>query len=1119
MADDLPSAAGGIWEWNPITQEEWIDRELRAALPTNVILPEVPSVGLLCLLATPDRELLVSAARRSWQQGCLLAETVKLRGPNGQSLRVQGGRSPSGSERVFAFCTLASPAITSPPEPDLGLTNASAEVRQFLLTNLIEALPLLIVVIDRQGELQFVNRPVEELLGYSLAELRQRDWISEFLEPSERTRIETAMAESLRGKAPDKAFQTRVKSRHDGVRIIEWGDRVIPQVGSQPKFLFGIGLDVTEREEAEQERRLMQRAIQQSINGIVISDMDVRLTYVNDAFVRMTGYESAAEILGCPAFDFCQDPVFIAEIIERLLREDSWLGEVTLFRKDQSPFDVLLSATLIRDAEGKPQSLMASVFDVTQRKQQEAALRANKASLMQSNARLQAIFESSPECIKVVDENCRLVDMNAAGLRALEADSIEQIQGADLCEWIAPEYRDRFHEAVRASCAGQPTVVEFQLIGSQGTRRWMEQHAVGFTCSESVGQSRQMVAVTRDITEQLRTQSALRDSEQKYRQLFEMMTDGFALHEIILDTEGKPKDYRYLEVNGAFESIMELNRAEIIGRCHSEFPSADREFWVNAYGNVALSGQPLRMEYINPESQRHWIVLAYRTQPLRFAVLFSEITRRRRAEMELRTAHDNLLMIINNAPLVWFALDQEGRFTASQGKALAKVGLRPNELVGQSIFEIYSESPQTMNAVRQALSGEPAAFFVQVPGIVALQQHYEPIRDSQGRITGMSGLAIDVTEQVAAQAALRESEERMRLLVEYAPVGVAMLDREFKYITCSRRWISDYRLGNQSLVGRSHYEVFPEIPERWREIHRRCLQGAVERSERDLFERADGTVTYLRWEIQPWRDSSGEIGGVVIFTEDITETVTAEEEVQSLRNQVAHAGRVATMGEMAAGIAHELNQPLAAIGLYAEGCVSAAPTGQVTQAEFVQKFAEIAALANRCGEIIRRLRQFATKRELQKSTVDIREILSASIAFLKHEFRNENVRCRVTLPASPLLVLADAIQLQQVFINILRNAAEADVASAASERNIDVTVDNNSNRIRVTIRDYGTGISPEQMKQLFNPFFTTKPNGLGMGLKISATIVRAHRGEILCSSPAGGGTEFAILLPVINAAF
>jgi two-component system sensor kinase FixL len=189
------------------------------------------------------------------------------------------------------------------------------------------------------------------------------------------------------------------------------------------------------------------------------------------------------------------------------------------------------------------------------------------------------------------------------------------------------------------------------------------------------------------------------------------------------------------------------------------------------------------------------------------------------------------------------------------------------------------------------------------------------------------------------------------------------------------------------------------------------------------------------------------------------------------------------------------------------------------QADFVQKFAEIAALANRCGEIIRRLRHFATKRELQKSTADIREILNASIEFLTHEFRNGNVRCRTTLPSSPLWVRADSIQLQQVFINIIRNAIEATLANPASKQQVEITAAAlPANQACVTIRDFGAGISPEQLEQLFTPFFTTKANGLGMGLKISATIVRAHGGEIHCSSPAGGGTEFAIHLPATGAA-
>lgn len=862
--------------------------------------------------------------------------------------------------------------------------------------------------------------------------------------------------------------------------------------------------------------RFKQQALEQSINGIVIADLEARLTFVNDAFLRSLGYASAAEVLGRHGLECCADQALGELVIETIRGDRPWSGEITLLRKDGSPIEMLLSATVLRDEDGQPQWLMASHIDITERKQQERILRANKASLKLSRAYLQAIFDSSPECIKVVDRDCRLIDMNQAGIRALGVDSLDQIRGTDMREWIVAEDRETFQRAVQAACNGERTAVQFQLITATGSRRWMEQHAVGLVGPDETAPPERMVSVTRDVTERLKIQAELQTSERRYRQLFETMSEGFALHELIVDERGTPVDYRYLDVNPAFESLMSLRREEVVGRCHSELPSADREFWVKTYGHVALSGEPLRLEYEHPKSKRQWIVLAYRTQPLQFAVLFSEVAKWRQAEQERRIAHERLMMIINNAPLILFSLDREGRVTASEGKGLARVGLRSGELVGRTIAEVYPEATQSLAGIRQALSGQSVSFLAEGQGVF-LDSHYEPLFDADGQLVGMTGLAIDMTDQTMAQTALRESEARLQLLLKYAPAGVVMLDRDLKYIAYSQRWLVDNRLADQDMLGRSHYEVFPDRLSRWREIYQQCLQGASHRCERELFPRADGSSVWLRKEIQPWRDAEGQIGGLVFFTEDVSKDVQAEAEVQSLRNQAAHAGRVATMGEMAAGIAHELNQPLAAISLYAEGCASAAQAETISQAEIVAKFGEIASLANRCGEIIRRLRSFATQHQSRRSTVDLREILASSQELLRHEFRIAGIECSLALPAEALWLIADTIELQQVFINLLRNALEATISQSSGETRVEVSATRvSAAKCCVIIRDHGTGIPVEHVSKLFTPFFTTKPNGLGMGLKICATIVQAHRGEIECRPALGGGTEFLIHLPLVQ---
>ncbi len=160
-------------------------------------------------------------------------------------------------------------------------------------------------------------------------------------------------------------------------------------------------------------------------------------------------------------------------------------------------------------------------------------------------------------------------------------------------------------------------------------------------------------------------------------------------------------------------------------------------------------------------------------------------------------------------------------------------------------------------------------------------------RDSSGKATRMFGIVQDITERKRSEEVLRESEERFRLFIEHAPAALAMFDPEMRYLHLSRRWRSDYGLGERDMRGVSHYEVFPEIPARWKEVHRRALAGEVLRHEDDRFDRADGSMKWLRWEVRPWRDGAGAIAGILAFTEDITERKQAQDRLAEQAEELA----------------------------------------------------------------------------------------------------------------------------------------------------------------------------------------------------------------------------------------
>jgi C4-dicarboxylate-specific signal transduction histidine kinase len=241
-----------------------------------------------------------------------------------------------------------------------------------------------------------------------------------------------------------------------------------------------------------------------------------------------------------------------------------------------------------------------------------------------------------------------------------------------------------------------------------------------------------------------------------------------------------------------------------------------------------------------------------------------------------------------------------------------------------------------------------------------------------------------------------------------------------------------------------------------------------------------------------------------------------ERRIQDHEAEIIHYHRLHTLGEMASGIAHELNQPLAAINNYAESCMELVHRGRSTDADVEFALSQVIELSGRAGEIIRRLRTLAKKREFRRSTLDVAAVAREAMSYVEREAQLAEVAIEFRIASPRGLVLADSLQLQQIFINLARNAVDALAEVPLQSKVITITVRNRSNgTVEFSVHNPGPPIPTETLRLIFEPFFTTKEEGLGMGLSICRRIIEAHGGSISAKSTVAGGTKIICRLPAV----
>ena len=381
------------------------------------------------------------------------------------------------------------------------------------------------------------------------------------------------------------------------------------------------------------------------------------------------------------------------------------------------------------------------------------------------------------------------------------------------------------------------------------------------------------------------------------------------------------------------------------------------------------------------------------------------------------------------------------------------------------------------------------------------------------------GIIRDITDRKAAELAQRESELRLRSILDTVPDAIVVIDEQGR--------IQSFSPAAERLFGYDHAEVIGHnvnilMPAPYREAHDNYIARYLRTGERHIIgigravtgRRKDGETFPM--ELQVGEFTSAGSRYFTGFVRDLTERQEAERRIQDLQAELLHASRLSVMGQMASTMAHELNQPLTAVTNYLEAARQLLATRESSRERVDEMLEKAIAQAQRAGDVIRRLRGFVSKGETERRIHNLNQLVEEALALAVVGARQRGLRVSLELDHTLPAVLVDHVQIQQVILNLVRNAIEAMEQVERRELVIGTRAMPEREMVEVTVADTGPGIASEVSERLFQPFVTNKTTGMGLGLSICREIVEAHHGRLTTAPAPSGGTAFRVILPIAS---
>lgn len=690
----------------------------------------------------------------------------------------------------------------------------------------------------------------------------------------------------------------------------------------------------------------------------------------------------------------------------------------------------------------------------------------------------------------------------------------------------------------RAFETGSSYFVRYRQIRSDGSYRWTESRAEPLR--NDSGEIVQWYGVSVDVDDLITAQAALRDRERELSQLVNLVPSLLWR----LSPDGEPIffnkrmiDFLGMDVADADKAGTRRLTAAIEAVVHPD----DAADVTDALNRSLAAGESFSLNYRLRRADGVYRWVSGRAEPMRdhdgriiqWYGLSHDIDDEVRAQEALRESEGQFRQLIDAVPALIWSTNPEGtptylnkRYTDVTGATLEDF-IGPGASPAYPLNVIHPDDRDMRARVRTHAFNTGTPYNVRYRHIQRdgsyrwTETRAEPFRDESGAILAWYAVSVDIHDEVTAQEALRERERFLWQLVETLPamIDCAAPDGEPIYRSQQLREFLGYQLeeldgsGKTRLNGTLDASVHPDDVAGVKEQYAHSLSTGEPYARKHRLRRFDGEYRWVETRAAPMRNAEGVIVQWNVICFDIDGEVRMQEELRLAQEKMARASQAASLAELSASIAHEVNQPLAAIVATSYACrrwLSANPPNLERAAITLER---IIRDANSASEVVSRIRALFSQMGKARSPTNLAGVIAEVCRLMADEFALKNIRLTTEIDRNLPPARIDRVQIQQVLVNLIRNAIDSTDAVADGGRLIQVrSALDSDNAIRIEVQDLGTGMNDPE--RAFEPFFTTKENGMGMGLAICRSIIEAHEGRLWATSNEPRGTTLAFTLPI-----